>query len=320
MMRKALVIGNDDYLNSPLNGCVNDANGMANLLSRHGNGDPNFDVNLALNLTNSELREQIGALFSGKAEIALLYFAGHGLLDAETNGGYLVGTNGSSNGWGMSFPDILELANKGIKQGIQSVVIIVDCCHAGALGDIQGQGTTGQSTIGDGITILTACERNQTSAEDPLRGQGVFTELAIDALAGGGADIIGRVTPASVYNHIDQALGAWQQRPVYKANVSKFIELRSVEPKVRREILRDLSKYFESPSSIYPLDPSYEKTDPSAIDENVKIFTDLQKCNRASLISPVQFEDMYFAAINSTGCRLTVLGAHYYRLAKEGKI
>jgi hypothetical protein len=29
---------------------------------------------------------------------------------------------------------------------------------------------------------------------------------------------------------------------------------------------------------------------------------------------------MYYAAMNSTGCRLTALGGHYRRLASEGRI
>ena len=38
------------------------------------------------------------------------------------------------------------------------------------------------------------------------------------------------------------------------------------------------------------------------------------------LIQPVNAEHMYDAAIGSTGCKLTALGAHYRKLAKLKRI
>jgi len=35
----------------------------------------------------------------------------------------------------------------------------------------------------------------------------VFTGLLVDALSGGAANLVGDVTPGSVYAHIDQSLG-----------------------------------------------------------------------------------------------------------------
>ena len=35
-----------------------------------------------------------------------------------------------------------------------------------------------------------------------------------------------------MYLHIDQTLGPWEQRPIYKANVQMFVTLRSVAPKI----------------------------------------------------------------------------------------
>ena len=49
-----------------------------------------------------------------------------------------------------------------------------------------------------------------------------------------GSDVIGRITPASVYALIDQTLGAWGQRPLYKANVQSFVTLREVPPSRRK--------------------------------------------------------------------------------------
>lgn len=45
-MRKALVVGVNDYPFGALGGCINDANAIANILETHGDGSPNFDVRL----------------------------------------------------------------------------------------------------------------------------------------------------------------------------------------------------------------------------------------------------------------------------------
>ena len=45
-MRRALLVGIDEYPNSPLSGCVNDAEAMKNKLSRNADYSPNFDCRL----------------------------------------------------------------------------------------------------------------------------------------------------------------------------------------------------------------------------------------------------------------------------------
>jgi hypothetical protein len=148
--------------------------------------------------------------------------------------------------------------------------------------------------------------------------------MLLDGMMGGCADICGNITPASLYSHVDQTLGSWGQRPIYKANVQNFITLREVAPKVPLETLRRLPQYFPSRTSVYDLDPSYEE-DRSNIPEfahvpvnpsNVAVMKELQKCNRHGLVVPVDEENMYHAAINSKGCRLTAMGAHYRKLAE----
>jgi hypothetical protein len=138
------------------------------------------------------------------------------------------------------------------------------------------------------------------------------------ALHGGAANILGKITPGSLYSFVDNALGPWEQRPVFKTNVSQFISLREVSPLIPKEILRKLPDWFAEAESVFPLDPSYEPTEMAFIQEHGEIFAQLQKCNRHSLIEPVDAEHMYYAAIHSTGCRLTALGAYYRELALKG--
>ena len=329
-MRKALIIGIDKYPTSPLSGCENDAMAMANTLKSNGDGSPNFDVKLLTsntqNITNAVLLSAVEELFKGDAETALLYFAGHGIVDPATNAGYIVSQDGKRGSWGMSLSEILGMANKAYPK-IKSTVIILDSCNSGFVGEIAGLNNEHVSIIGSGLTILTACHREETAAE--VKGHGLFTELLLDGLSGGAADICGRISPASVYSHIDQTLGVWEQRPIYKANVHTFINLRTVSPKVPLEILRRLPTYFRNSTDQFKLDPSFEpdrNNIPENLrhlpvsEENVRVFKELQLCNRYGLIVPVDAEHMYYAAINSTACKLTGLGAHYRRLAEMDRI
>lgn len=114
------------------------------------------------------------------------------------------------------------------------------------------------ATLGEGVTIMTASNRDEYAVEDGITGHGVFTELLIQGLKGGAADVGGNITPASLYSIVDQSLGAWEQRPLFKTNISRFLPLRTIEPKVPISILRKLSLYFEYPDSEFSLNPSFE--------------------------------------------------------------
>jgi len=43
----------------------------------------------------------------------------------------------------------------------------------------------------------------------------------------------------------------------------------------------------------------------------------LQLYESVGLVEPVDAEHMYFAAMNSKSCKLTALGLHYWKLAKD---
>ena len=220
--------------------------------------------------------------------------------------------------------DLIVMANK---SKARNRIIILDCCHSGAVGTspITGGITT---SINSGVTILTASKSDESAIE--VNGHGVFTNLLIDALQGGAADIRGEITPASIYSYIDQALGPWEQRPVFKTNITEFISLRKINPKVPKEILRKIIQYFPAPEQEFALNPSYEDTnsaeikhellEPYADPENVDVFKDLQKFQSVGLVVPVDTSYMYFAAMESKSCRLTALGYHYWRLVKQKKI
>lgn len=315
-MKKALIIGIDNYPSFPLNGCVNDANAICTTLETNGDGSPNFSVRLITSPTKdinrSSLREAIEKLFSGESDMALLYFSGHGFI--KSTGGYLVTIDATRYDEGVSMDEILNMANQSKSK---NKIIILDCCHSGALGSPSITGNN-LAQLSEGLSVLTASRDSESAME--VDGSGVFTSLVVDALKGGAADLRGNVTPGSLYAYVDEALGAWDQRPIFKTNVSSFTSLRNIPPKIPFETMRKIIQYFETAESEHKLDPSYEDTEDQAIEDNVKIFKDLQKFQSVGLVVPVGEEFMYFAAMNSKSCRLTALGYQYWRLVNEKKL
>jgi hypothetical protein len=323
-MRKALVIGIDYYAaGGSLSGCVNDAHRMSAMLESHSDGSPNFDVRLvtasserdAINFRS--LKDLVSELFKCEDEIALLYFAGHG--HVESTGGYICGSDSRRGDEGLALAEIMSLA--GLSKA-KNKIVILDSCHSGSAGADPLK--PGVSEVTSGVTILTASRADESA--DEVNGGGIFTDLLIDALGGAAANLIGEVTPGSVYAHIDQTLGSWMQRPVFKTNVSGFVSLRKVRPPIDVEILRGLHKLFPEHGFQLQLDPSFEPELPSsganpvANPDNTKIFAQLQKLNRVNLLIPNSQPHMYHAAVNSDTVRLTALGEHYRRLALKKRI
>jgi uncharacterized caspase-like protein len=316
-MRRALLVGIDDYPSAPLAGCVNDAEAMERLLSRHDHGGVNFDTQLLTSdqerVTRARLREAIDELFADPAEVALLYFSGHGT--ENDLGGYLVTSDADLYDEGVSLTDVLALANRATH--ITEVAIIVDSCHSGWLGTVPAIDNA-HASLREGLSILSASRSSQASLEEG--DHGVFTELVCSALDGGAADILGNVSVASIYAYVDQAFGAWDQRPLFKSHVSRMLALRTAKPAVDIGVLRRFPEWFESPDAEFPLSPRNEPTAKPADSEAEATFRWLQRCNRVKLVEPIDEEDMYYAAINSTGCRLTALGRFYWKLADDGRI
>lgn len=325
-MNKALVVGIDGYTHiGNLNGCVNDAHSVKNVIERHADGTTNFPTPKLLTaghgglVTRGGLKAAIAQLFEDPSEIAFFYFAGHGFVDEA--GGWLCTSDTDDDNDGLSFADVISVASA---SPAKNKVIVLDCCFAGEIGNRANDPRT--AIVRDGMTILTAAKRYQPAQESD--GHGVFTHLFVDALNGAAANLLGDVTPGSVYAHIDQSLGPWEQRPVFKTNVENFVSLRKAKPPIELSALQALTEYFPTPDYHFPLDPSYEPersqeqiSDPDCPppdSENVAKFRVLQKLRAVNLVRPVGEDHMWHAAMNRKACELTVLGEHYRRLVDKG--
>lgn len=210
--------------------------------------------------------------------------------------------------------DVLTMANA---SRAEEVVVILDCCHSGNLGNVPAIDNL-KAMLREGVSILTASRGDQVSVE--VGGGGIFTSLVADALAGGAADLLGEVAVPAIYSFAETALGAWDQRPLFKAHVSRVIPLRKCAPPIDISILRELPVLFPVPAEDLMLGPEYETSCATIDDAKNKIFCKLQDLNRVHLVVPVGVAHMYDAAMKSKACRLTASGRYYWRLAKDGRI
>lgn len=319
-MRRALCVGIDLYSFGSLRGCVSDAKRLADLLGRNEDRSPNFDVKLLLaplaggqdSVTRRGLRDAIEDLLAQPADVALLTFSGHG--SQNSLGGYLVTQDATRYDEGVSMSDVIGLAN--ISKATE-VVILLDCCHSGHLGSITGFDNS-KALLREGVSVLTASRGDQVSVEDT--GGGVFTSLVADALEGGGADLLGHVTVPSIYALVEAALGAWDQRPLFKSHVARVVPLRTCRPAVPIEVLRALPTLFPLPAEDHALTPEFEPSHAQHDPAKGQVFRQLQALSRVHLVVPVDAGHMYDAAIRSTACRLTPSGRYYWRLAAKARL
>lgn len=329
-MRKALCIGIDYYENfNSLPGCSGDAKAIGQLLETNLDGTENFDVtfrvekNSASICTAAKLEQEIRNIFSQEVDTVLFYYSGHGgIIDGK---GFLVPSDADYLEDMFPMERLLEIINQ---SNATNKIVILDCCHAGSLGKFNS--IPGCDVLPENTTILAASRADQTSALTTYGS--LFTMSLYQALHGGAANILGEITPASIYSFIDRALSNHDQRPVFKANLDNFICLRTIKPSIKLEDLKKIIDIFYMPEYDYPLNPSYEedkrdvKIEKYKVHnpENEAIFAVLRKYAALNMVEPVDLPEdknyMYWAAVLSKACRLTPHGRYYWTLVKEGII
>ncbi|PTX61096.1 caspase domain-containing protein [Kordia periserrulae] len=316
MPRKALIVGINHYNHaSKLDGCINDAKSVKNVLQFHGTHqrERNFHIDLKTSdqeqITSGGLQDALSSFFQSRREISLFYFSGHGYV--RNGQGYLLTPECKRGDQGVPMKDILRMAND---SPASNRIIILDCCHAGIFdNDFLGGNLT---RIAEGVTVLAAATKKQYAIE--MEGEGVFTKLFCNAMEGGAASIIGEITPGSVYGYIDKAMGQSGQRPVFTTKIQSYACLRKIASQINVVQLRKIIELFEHPDMDFKLDRTYEYTNTEeAISEHVEKFKILQLYNRVNLVIPVNAPHMYDAAQNEESCRLTEYGKSYWTLVKS---
>jgi len=328
MSKLALLVGinryeSDDF--DDLNCCEADAEEMDQVLSRHWSPDEN--VPGERNYTNRVitsggkrrisadfLRDEVNNLMShlmGDGEV-LFYFSGHGV--GNKDGGFLVTQDGTKDSPGYPMAELLDAANH---SGNTSVVIILDCCNSGQIGNITDGDGFNQVSIGPNVTILAASGAIQKSSEGWKHS--LFTQRVLDALHGGAADCRGEVSAAAVYAYVEQALGAWEQRPVYKSYARKLNPIRKCKPAVPDHVLARLNEWFPTADSVYKMDRSYEVSEKEvAVEAHVAIFDQFKLLRNVHLLAGENDMDLYWVALEEKTVHLTPQGKLFWSRARRG--
>ncbi len=314
VLNTATIVGIDDYPNQPLSGCEADARALRDAIATNADTSDNFVSHVLLSSVTTVTKAAVVGAFrktfsNADARIALFYFAGHGVFTQD--GGFLVTQDGVENDEGVPMSQLIDAANR---SPASERIIILDCCHAGATDKLFGSANS--IPLAQGVAILAACRTEQYAMEQ--NGRGVFTRLICDALAGGAADVRGSVNVSAIYSYVDEVLTIRDQRPLFKANISKLVPIRMAAAAISDAKLRDLTKYFPTADYIFPLDPSYEPTAEPHHAEHEAIFGDLQRFRAARLLVPNDEDHLYFAAMNRKSCSLTPLGRFYWERQKAG--
>jgi caspase domain-containing protein len=304
---------------------------MGQLLEQHEDERPNYDSRILLDqtekgapITMAVLREACSQLFADTKDDVLLYFSGHGALNSF--GGYLCAYDSVRNNLGVPMQEIMQMA---YDSRARDILMILDCCHSGDLGNSSILRTLHGdllSTIRTDMTVIAASQSTESSFEGEKYS--VFTAALIDALRGGAADRLGWVTAPSIYAYVERRF-SWKdrQRPIYKTNATGISVIRQCTSHIDRFKLRRLVELFEDQSYQYRLDPEYEPYDKDGnLLENVNqekhdIALLFKSYRDAGLLIPTNSnEQLYHTALYRNTVQLTPLGREYWWLVKNKKI
>jgi hypothetical protein len=327
MARRALLVGIDAYdVFNDLRTCVADATAMQELLERNADGSPNYSCRLMVYgsygntppVTRPRLREVCHELFDYTGDV-LFYFSGHGSLTKL--GGYLATCESEPSDWGIPMQEIIDLA---CLSPARDILVILDCCHAGAAGNTLTLRRVGEgnplAALRENMTVIAASRASEASVESDKYS--LFTTSVLNALDGGAADHMGWVTAQSVYAYVDRGFGAWAQRPVYKSHATDLTVVRQCAPHIERLKLHQLVTHFTTADHKYQLDPEYEPEDEHGRvhepvnREKVSLAKLFKEYRDVGLLKSTSGEQFFWVAKHSGTLELTLRGREYWRLIK----
>jgi len=133
MTAVALSIGVSQYQQgNPLPATANDSEEVASLLEYNDDGSRNMSVTLcnqnSMGISKNILEEQLKLTLSSDATRVLIYFSGHGDLTSSGTAGKLMASDGA-----IDMRDLMDNITR-YNHKNRSTVVILDCCHAGAMG------------------------------------------------------------------------------------------------------------------------------------------------------------------------------------------
>jgi len=208
MQRRALLVGINDYPSAPLEYCVEDAEALNDCLKMDGY-DFATDLQVA-DVTSSHLRKSLDDLFSAEASFYLFYYSGHGFRSRFDT--HFVTPELNDRADGLSFNYLNNLI-RGAASQTASILIILDCCHAGAFNLQEKRPLITKEDIKNAITpqgvgrvVLASCLENEESAALSTFGHSLFTKFLLEGLLGNAVNHRGEVIVSQLYAYVEKQL------------------------------------------------------------------------------------------------------------------
>lgn len=245
----ALVIGINNYKESPLSCCISDALAISEALQTPVSI---FSVTTLLDsqATRVNFWSSLDELLSKQSDLNLLYFSGHGCV--TDSGAYLVSYDGQVYEEGI---DLERLRRVITTKSKAPIIVILDCCHSGSATAWPDHGRSVHSddingiwtNLGQSRVILAACRPDEYAYEDSTLGHGVFTAHLLDGLSGNAADEEGDITVPTLYDYVSARLqNDIRQIPVFRGDISGRITIsRGHEPRLIKKPSSQIMKQIE---------------------------------------------------------------------------
>lgn len=260
---RAVVVGINAYENAQCHQAAAlryaraDAEAVAQMLAHTATCSvATLDLLLDDDATAAAIRRRLVTAFSsqrsGQNEIALFYFAGHGLCNPYDDRVCLAGYDvdfGDPNQGGIRLSDIYALLER---TSAACAIAIIDACFSGGI----IQGTAGEPLSAaeqaqrafsalsgpDGKTraVLAACRMDQTAREDPCLEHGIYTYELLRGWRDGrarGAD--GAVTLLGLADYLTRRFEHDPQVPQVAVRADRAITLRRGPSRRALYVLRD---------------------------------------------------------------------------------
>lgn len=251
-MAKALIVGNKEYkkLNDLLGG-KRYAERLTKLLGLHHDEMPNMKCKMLVNnkksrLTSYRLTKKTELLFNQNDDVLLFYFFGHAV--KTTNDIYLQTLESDGEVMANPMKDLMKLISG---CAARNVVVILDCCHAGGMADVELFRKRLFAQLPDGVSIIASAQADGQAFEP--EGVSMFSDAICRTLEFGG-DIIGNVRISDLILSVSKTLEeVWEQKPQFKLNYTDDVVLRRALPSVPARSLNQLCHYFPEKERWYHL-------------------------------------------------------------------
>jgi TolB-like protein len=217
-----------------------DAQAMADTIQSAARNGPYREVR-TLVLTNEEAtRENILgnglSRFLGRAgpdDVVVLFLAGHGVRDLATGSYYFLPSPATASNLvteGLRMSDLDETLRV-IRRNVRAVVVLLDTCHAGALGVAQAPVVSAdevarQMTAGEGFFLLAATKPGEESKEQTALAHGAFTYAVLEGLRGNAdTDSDGLLTVSELFAYTARRVPSLTQGRQHPYNKSEGTDL-----------------------------------------------------------------------------------------------